>query len=418
LSGVGIVGIMDVFILSKALNKYRCRLCQNYDTHELFNFGHQPISHAYAVAHEEEETYFPLVLMYCECCNLVQVREPIDPALLYKNYTFLTSKKHQPHVDDLFEWLKELELPLNTKFVEVGSNDGIFLEALRTKGFSNLLGIEPAKDAAAAANARGLKTKNIFFTESTAKSVVEEYGVFDVFIARQMLEHIPDLLDFIKGMKIILKDGGYAMFEVPDFDFALEKFDYSAFWEEHVNHFTPFSLEYFLRAAGLQVLEKRTYAFSGQALVMIAQKQQGENIVKFKKSHPVDFMQRWPSFKDKMKEALSDWREKGYKVWIYGAGNRVNQLINFCKLAPYLNGVYDDDSEKIGRYMPGSRLLIVSGLRLQREECDICLLAVNAENETKVLSNHPEFVQAGGIVYSLSPPSEKLIPFWKDFVSV
>ena len=395
-----------------------CRLCDTQETQLLLDLGQQPISHHYLKDPDDPEATYPFVLIFCAHCGLVQLQHPISEKLLYQNYTYLTSHKPQPHIQTLLHWLqKHAALTLDTTLIEVGSNDGIFLNALKQAGFTHLLGIEPAQDACQTANRKGLKTLHQYFNQTTARQLITEYGAFEVFIARQMLEHIGDLSGFGKAMQSVLRPGSYVLIEVPDFSFALDYVDYSALWEAHVNHFTLTTLTRYLGAHQIQVQHHFVVNFSGQALVVLAQYQPDMALPQVPitpayQARVAHYRAQFSVFKHALTRYLHQLAMKHLSIAIYGAGNRTILLLNFFGLRAFYC-VYDDDPHKIGLYLPGSRLPIYAGHTLDKQHCDLCLLAVNAENEDRMISQHREFLQQGGEFLSLHPPSERLLPFWK-----
>jgi SAM-dependent methyltransferase len=229
----------------------RCRLCGRPAVETLIEFGSHPIAHQFLETPDQEEYTHPVTLGFCGECGLTQLIDPIPPERLYTQYHWLSSWKWNPHVPRLLETIEHLPgISPDSPVLEVGSNDGTFLAELRDRGFSNLLGLEPARDAQAAATARGIETIAAYFTPEQAEEIAASFGRCDVFLARQVLEHIEDLRDFGDAMRRVLNPGAHVIVEVPDFGFNQEAPDYSAIWEEHVNHFTERTLARFLSEDG------------------------------------------------------------------------------------------------------------------------------------------------------------------------
>src|SRR5258708_17883021 len=158
--------------------------------------------------------------------------------MFYTNYNVLSSWKNQPHVPLLANLIDSLPgVHKGMRVLEVGSNDGIFLEELRRHGYQNLLGIEPAMDVQQAASNKGFETLGTYFNPTSAAKIADQRGMFDLFIARQVLEHISDLTAFRDAMALILAPNAYVVIEVPHFSHNLRCTDYNI-WEEHVNYFT------------------------------------------------------------------------------------------------------------------------------------------------------------------------------------
>ena len=153
--------------------------------------------------------------------------------------------------------------------LEIGCNDGSFMELLLERGVHEPIGIEPAKDAFEIAIKKGLNVKNRFFDANLAEELGEKQ--FDIIVTRQVLEHILNLQEFICSIRSVLKDEGTLVIEIPDSSWNLEQLDY-ALWEEHVNYFTISTLNKLLVENGFRIIHKETTLFSGKALTVLAEK--------------------------------------------------------------------------------------------------------------------------------------------------
>ena len=130
----------------------------------------------------------------------------------------------------------------------------------------------------------------------------------------------------------------------------------------------------------------------------------------------MNYAEKWPAFKNTVLDYFRSEKDKGKKVAIYGAGSSTFCLLSFLGLAPYIDLILDDQQEKQDMFSPDTKLPIVSGEELYKSGIDVCFLAVNVENEHKVISKHQKWVDGGGTFWSLIPPSYLLPPFWKNFI--
>ncbi|MBL8024246.1 MAG: methyltransferase domain-containing protein [Elusimicrobia bacterium] len=397
-----------------------CRLCGGERLSPLLDMGRHPIAHHFVLNPSQNEYKHPVKMYFCDACGLVQLIDPVPSHMLYKKYVCLSSWKPQPHIPRLLTLIDELpNINKNSRIVEVGCNDGVFLNALRDAGFTHLFGIEPAEDAFVVAQTRGFSVVNAFFDRALADTLVSAQGQYDLLITRQVMEHIPNLQSFCDGIMRLVKPGGYVLIEVPHFDFIVEVADYSAIWEEHVNYFFQKTLHHLLAKYNIRVIREETSNFSGEALVVIGRN--GDRMEFCNAMAPLEdlrsavmaFSERWPRFRDGLLGFLKIHHNQGKKIAIYGAGCRAISLINFTGMTPFIEFVVDDQLEKQGKFIPGSRLPILPSAALEEKSIDLCLLAVNAENETKVISQHSVFEARGGEFVSLLPPSSLLPPFWK-----
>jgi SAM-dependent methyltransferase len=391
-----------------------CNLCGGAEVLGRIDFGRHPVAHHYLRSATDDAYTHPFILQVCGRCGHAFLADPIAPEVLYKNYITLSDWKYQPHIPRIIDLIRSHCSGVEASILEVGSNDGRFLESLAGAGFRRILGIEPAEDARDAASARGVETIEGFFDRRTAQAYVDAHGLCDVLIARQVLEHVGDLAEFGAALTQTLVPGGHVVIEVPDFACNLETLDYGL-WEEHVNYFTSAALHRFFAGLGIEVVHEETILFSGRTLVMVGRRVEGAAP---SVPTPADlltsmarYLERWPVFRDALRDWLRQRAARG-RVAIYGAGNRASSLVNFSDTAEWIEFFVDDQTEKQGLFMPGSRLPILPSDSLHSAEIDLCLLAVNAEIETKVMARHESLVERGGEFFSILPPSDRLPLFW------
>jgi len=401
-----------------------CRLCGQAELLPLIDFGAHPFSHNYLPDPAAKEQVHPVKLSFCERCGLIQLVDPVSPDLLYTEYVCLSSWKFQPHIPRMIDLIDGLPgLDKAAAIGEIASNDGIFLQALKERGYRNILGIEPALDARASAGRKGLETIGGYFTPEMARTVCSSHGRRDLLVARQVLEHITDLEAFGEAVRLFLRPGGYVVIEVPNHDFSLDMLDYSVIWEEHVNYFGLDTLRLYLAKLGIRVIHSETVTFSGDTLIVVGEylddgeARPANGYLEKLRAKTLAYRDGWPVFRDSFIEYLHDHRQAGGRAVIYGAGNRSCSLINFVGLGPYIECVVDDQLEKQGLYMPGSHLPIVAGDTLEQQDADLCLLAVNAENEDKVMAKHSRYTDQGGKFVAIFPPSDNLAPFWNRLLA-
>jgi len=397
---------------------HTCNLCGSKNLLPLINFGSHPISHHFLKDGQQDNYVHSVDLQFCEDCGLTQIVNPVPPEKFYTQLFALSSWKYQPHIPHEIDLIRRLPgISADSRIVEIASNDGTFCKALHEAGYHSVIGIEPAIDAQRVARERGVETIGAYFDTDTAKQFVEKYGKANLVIARQVLEHIPDLGEIQRALKIILASDGHVLLEVPDFAMNLQTSDYSI-WEEHVNQFTLETLKYFTEGVGLQVNHSETIVYSGQGIILIASN--SDNPVDQKKTDLSDlcnanfrFKENWPFMRQSFIDYLQKCKSEGGKIAIYGAGARVCTLVNYAGLTPYVDCFVDDQVEKQGLFMPGSHLPILPSSRLYSEGITLCLLAVNTENEDRVLTNHKTWIDNGGKFYSIFPPSNRLLPIWE-----
>lgn len=377
-----------------------CNLCHSADLLPLIDFGEHPISKHLLRSPNEHPPVYPVKLLFCEACGLTQLGEGAPPEAFYDEYLTLSSWKAQPQIAAEVDMLQSLDgLCAGSRILEVGCNDGGFLVALRQAGFTNLLGIDPAKDAVAAARVQGLNVICDYLAPETAKSL----GQFDLIVSRHNLEHIRDLGGMVEAFRTLLKPGGYVLVEVPNFGLNLKTRDYSL-WEEHVNLFTPRTLRYMLCLAGVHVLRVYPIPFSSESLWVIGQHTGMVPLspaVREAWREAVAYAEAWPSTKERIGAMVGEWRYRGERIAVYGAGGRAFALLNYLGVGDYLDCILDDQPEKQGKFMPGTGVPIVPNSML--DAVNVCLLAVNPENEDAVIAKHPDWRGEWRSLYSPSP---------------
>ncbi|MBZ0188574.1 MAG: class I SAM-dependent methyltransferase, partial [Candidatus Obscuribacterales bacterium] len=335
----------------------------------MLDLGTQPVTRDLLRTRDEIPYLHDMQLVFCNDCGFVQLAKAIPAEHLYSNYVCLSSWKPQPHVSRLLSIIGELPLSRQkTQILEVGSNDGSFLERLRGEGWKNVCGLEPARDACDAAEERGIETIQGYFNSSAARDYTAQYGKAGLLISRQVLEHVEDLEEFLKGIENSLAIGGYVVFEVPNFEFSMDWLDYGGIWEQHVNYFTLETIANYLAAAGVEILLTETFLFSGEALLVVGQCR-GSNKCRPPETRASNrelrlSMERYGNRFIWMRKQFDRWfaELKGREgpVVLYGAGGRGCSLVNFMEVGRYIDYAVDDQSEKQGLFLPGSLLPIRS----------------------------------------------------------
>ena len=389
-----------------------CKCCGSNKLQVLIDFGMQPVAHNLLDSEGQEDPFtYPLCLHYCEDCGFIQINNPISPEQLYTKYNYCFGRwKSQPQIPQEIELINRNFARKDIRILEIGCNDGVFLEPLRQTGYKNIVGIEANPYAAQKAIESGFTILNEMFDKQSAESLAEQYHSFDLIIMRSLLEHIPNLNEFFEAINHVLGEQGMLFIEVPDFFEALKSGDCSTIWEEHPNYFTYDVLEFILNTKGYQIINKAFFDYSGGFMYVLAQKSKAVSITKCKKdlSLYVNFSSVVNDYAQKLKTTLQKAREIGYKVFLYGTGMRACTLVNGLNMGSMIDLAVDDQEEKQGHFMPGSHLPIVSFDKVSTlSGGKIFLLAVNHENEEtvskKILSlNNIENIK----IISLSAPND------------
>jgi len=329
----------------------------------------------------------------CAECGLVQILDPIDPEILYKgfNYNF-SSWKPEPHMEAELDTIMSRG-PYESVF-EIGCNDGLFLQALKDRGVDAAIGLEPNAVPGKLAKDRGLAVIESWVTPAICRKAVEDNaGRFDLVVSRQVIEHVLDLDNFFACIDELLSGDGWLFLDMPDFELGMKTGDCSTVWEEHVSYFSAPVLALMLKRHGFSAVRHDWYDFSSGALAVLARRTaSGELPIEDQQARVPEIIEMARGYENRLlkyggdlKAALSRSQKKGAEVALYGVGVRGCCAVNGLRLAVVINFAVDDQSERQGKFMPGSRLPIHPPSALTESNRPlVVLMAVNNENEKTV----------------------------------
>lgn len=390
-----------------------CRLCGRNSVNSAIDFGSQPIVHNLSKAPNESYESYSFQLGHCLACGFLQLLYPISPEVLYENYMTLSSWKNQPHVPRLINVIQSLfGGDVNHNILDIGCNDGSFLEALKACGYKKLFGVEPTSDSFSIAKKKGFNVNQVFFSRETANQLYRK-GHFDIVVARHVLEHILDLGSFLRGIHDILDSDGMLIIEVPDSDWNLRYLDY-ALWEEHVNYFTLTTLTLLLKKNSFEIVHNETTLFSGRAMTVFCRKSSisSKQILGLgaEETRIQRYITKWPDFKKLLNSFFESLSEP---VAVYGCGCRSTNFLNLTGTSKYVDCFIDDQKEKQNLFAAGQKKLEVKPWKQEEFEDYIFLLGVNTENEAKVIKRRN---LAYRTFFSVLPPSFNLPGFWNKLI--
>ncbi len=296
--------------------------------------------------------------------------------------------------------------------LEVGCNDGSFLTLLQGRGYGPIAGVEPNAVAAGIAKAAGHDVRTDFFDDRVARALLDTHGIFEVLVARHVVEHVVTLEPFFAAIRTALRDDGLFVLELPLVEAGLDCGNPSILWEEHVSYFCRPHIEYMLARYGFLPLEWRRYAFGGGTIAVLARKSAATDLP-FSAHWPPreyfsDFMTALDGYAHSLKAALQLARKRGIPVALYGAAPRSCIVTAIAGIGDLIDIVIDDRTEIQDHLLPGTDLEIrpFSAL-LQDTRHMLCLLGVGAENETAVTRKLAG--RAGGYTgISLFPPRDTI----------
>ncbi|RLB83505.1 MAG: hypothetical protein DRH17_02505 [Deltaproteobacteria bacterium] len=373
---------------------------------EYLNFGYQPLS---TVLFDQPHWNPPRFLMaydYCSHCGHVQHRYPIDPSFFYEEYGRMRSKIIPAYVGDLTREIRERVGGTNKLVVEIGSNDGMFLQELQKVGFSNVIGIEAAKNCVEAALQNGVTTLYGYFSFEMADKVLHTYGKPCAIIIRHVLEHIDHIDAFLSAVLLMMSEQTLLVIEVPDLMWAIQKGDFTSFTDQHISYFTKNSLTVLLARFGLRI-DSISIVPNNWSDALLCFCYRGE--MKLPSQRPLS-RESAKSFVESMRETahgLERLKSRGKMVGFGGFCRTVN-LINYLHLNT--QGVFefivDDDPQKYHKYLPGSNLVVLSPDEMKRKSIPFCIICT-VNYEAQIIAAHKDYALARGQFVTLFPFREQ-----------
>ena len=394
-----------------------CRACGKLLHGKTLDFGYQPLCNRFLLNPADPEYTHPLVLGVCKSCGLLQLLDPPPGGEITPRFPWITYNEPEGHLDHLTDRLLGMaEAQMVSVAGGVSYKDDTTLERLRVRGVNSVWRIAPEELGVHGVKVE-IETVQDRFDQEKAASISKRHGGADVLIVRHILEHVHDVGRFLAALKMLIKPEGVFVFEVPDCTNVLTKKDYSTIWEEHVLYFTPVTLQTCLASNGFAVLRMENYSYPLEnSLVTLARPHRAGRILppseqdrESELDRALDFFTAFPLEKERYRQVLAEYRHRGSKIALLGAGHLACAFVNLMGLREYIECVVDDDPNRQGLFMPGSRLPIKSSATLSDREIRLCLLSLNLLNEDKVIAKQKSFVERGGELRSIFPASRHTV---------
>ena len=374
----------------------KCRHCEAELSLPLIDLGSAPPSNAYLTEKtlKVPEKWFPLKVLVCEQCWLVQTEDYAGAEELFDaDYAYFSSVSSSwlKHAKDyVSEMIERFNLDEKAHVVEVASNDGYLLQYVKAQGIT-CLGVEPTAGTAKAAREKGIEVIEEFFSVDLAKRLVHAGKQADLMVANNVLAHVPNINDFVAGFAILLKPNGVATFEFPHLMQMVKYVQFDTIYHEHFSYLSLTAVNEIFNKNGLQIFDVQEIQTHGGSLRMFAQrKDKGQHemnnsvsaLLNFEEKtgiKSVDYYNAFQQRADKIKNDLIVFlitaKNENKKVLGYGAAAKGNTLMNYAGIRPdVLPAVVDLNTAKQNKYMPGSRIPIVNADEIPKEKPDYVLI--------------------------------------------
>jgi hypothetical protein len=372
-----------------------CRFCGHSIRHTFVDLGMSPLCQTHITAEQlnHMEPFYPLHAYVCERCFLVQLEEFVAPGVIFNEYAYFSSYSESwvEHARRYCHLMcKRFGINRDSRVVEIASNDGYMLQHFVAQGIT-VLGVEPAANVAAAAVKRGIPSVVKFFGRATARELLRDFGKPDLLLGNNVLAHVPDLNDFVAGMKILLADRGVITMEFPHLLELMQQNQFDTIYHEHFSYFSFTTVNEVFRHHGLTLFDVERIPTHGGSLRIYGRhggngaqelSARARDLLALEEQAGLRKLETYAGFGEQVREtkrALLEFligaKRAGKRIVGYGAPGKGNTLLNYCGIGTdFLDFTVDRNPYKQGKYTPGTHIPILHPDELIRARPDYVLI--------------------------------------------
>lgn len=389
----------------------KCKACSAKITDQMIDFGVQPISSNYAETYEHVSENYRLTMALCEECSTVQLLHHVPDDKLIDPPSWIKFNEPEMHLDNVVNSVQSLIGNVSCKIRGLSYKDETTLMRFRRLGFEDneIIDFRIHDTNPLTVNVEKLQK---IITQETCIAAAKLDVQADVLFVRHILEHTFDTAQFMAGIKELVSDTGLIVFEVPDCSKQFSYFDYTCLWEEHTIYFVKETFVNLLEYHGFSVEEVKEYEYPVEnSLVAFCRiKDIGDHFDDRMRFNPVhDKLQKTYPFFHNYEKIVKSTRKKilniksNGKVAIFGAGHLAVTFISIYKLSEHIDFIIDDDPNKIGKYLPGTKIKIESSNILYNNSIHTCLITLSPESEANLLRRKSALFNNMQNVFSIFP---------------
>ena len=378
--------------------KFECRVCGNIYLKRVISFGMMPLANNLENNINSKVEKFPLELNYCDQCSNCQLSYVVNPKKLFSNYLYTssTSKTFSNHFNKAADnYIKKLKLKKEALIIDIGSNDGIALKPFIDKGYKNVIGIEPAKNLSNLANKNKIKTINSFFNISVLKKIKKKA---DLILASNVFAHSDKIDEIVRTIDKLLKPEGTFIIEIQYLVNTLKDCTFDNIYHEHVNYWCLHSLQRYFKKFNFKIFNVEKIDTHGGSLRVFIKKDikntkinsSVEKILSEEKRFGIFDFKTFEIFRNKVEliknnivKNIKALKEKNKIIVGFGAPAKATTAINYFGIEKFFNYVIEDNNLKHNKYIPGTKIKIISKEKLKYKIDCLIVLAWNFFDEIK-----------------------------------